>query len=457
LIAAWLSTRGTSRRDSLSTSDGFRGEHPFASAVTVAEGTGAEQRSAVIAASIIRDVFAEGVAYRIGEALAEAFSEAGERIRAEELRGCSATAAAVLGRDAWIVHAGGCRAWIVGASGARALTEEHTLAGEMGISPGDPGYRQRSRHLTLQLGQKDLKPQSIKVTLGEGECILLASSEVWRHIDQAGLHAALRGGRGLEAGLEHVLRESKVRFRRQGGSVAAACPGEGQHGGSRGRRLHGLTAFLAVCAVAASVFLLARPSCGHGRHGAGAPGAPDTTAEVPMILPIPDIAETLAAAPRGPALPVRGIIFGSSPVRISPETLSAFSTPLPDTLYENLSPGVYFASSDSVLRPVAEAVASRFGLPPPVPLERIIIVREADVPAFAAWLPRVDASEARSTAVVVETRSSVAGGAPWIRSYALYANGDRSRKDDPSSYVGSPVEGLPAMPDTAGYRLLVVP
>ena len=453
----WLSTRGTSRHESLCSSDGFRGEHPFASVAIVAEGTGGDRRSSDIATSIIRDVFAEGVAYRVGEALSEAFSEAGDRIRAEELRGCSATAVALLGREAWVVHAGGCRAWLVGPGGARILTGEHTLAGEMGLSPGDPGYRQRSRDLTLQLGQKDLKPQALSIQLGDGECIFIGSSAVWRHFDQARLPSALVSKRGISSGLDQVLRESKARFRRQGGAAAAVSPGEGREGKPARRRRAGLLAALFALLVAATAIVVGRPSCGGGPQPPAS--APDSGSllGIPTILPIPDSAGAVEPAHAGPDLPVAAVVFGGSPAPAGPDTLTVYSTLPPDTLYEKLERGVYYVSADSLLAPLASALASRLGYGAPVGLTRIIVVREADVPSFAAWLPRMDSAEADSTAIVVETRSSVAGGASWIRDYAIYANGDRSRRDEPSCYFGEPLEGLPAEHDSSCYRILCVP
>lgn len=461
MIAAWSMLRGRSRHDSLCACDGFRGEHPYASVAVVAEGTGGDVRSAETAVATVRDVFAEGVAFRIGEALAEAFHEAGEKIRAEELRGCSATAVAVLGRDAWIVHAGGCRAFLTGPGGARPLTSEHTLAGEMGLSPGDPGYRQRVGDLTLQLGQKDLRPQTLSLSLADGEGILLATGAVWRHIQVSRLPSLLSARRGLQHGVESLLRESKVRFRRQGGAAAAVFP-EAQQGflGKGGTPSLRILAPLAV-ALAAGVILLAGPLC--GRRGGGAePGPapePDSARAAFTVMPLVSAAvdSAIASASPGPELPVPAMILGGGPPPAGPDTLEARIAPLPDPDYEHIPPGVYFLSGDSLLKPLAEGLASRAGLDSATAVDRIIVVRESDVPAFASWLRSLPSETASATAVIVETRSSVAGGAPWIRGYALYANGDRSRSQEPSCYSGEPAEGLPAQPGDDCYRLLVAP
>lgn len=464
MIAAWSMLRGRSRHDSLCACDGFRGEHPYASVAVVAEGTGGDARSAETAVATVRDVFAEGVAFRIGEALAEAFHEAGEKIRAEELRGCSATAVAVLGRDAWIVHAGGCRAFLTGPGGVRTLTSEHTLAGEMGLSPGDPGYRQRVGDLTLQLGQKDLRPQTLSLSLADGEGVLLATGAVWRHIQTSRLFSLLSAQGGLQQGVESVLRESRVRFRRQGGAAAAIFP-ETQQGFLGGTNMPSLRILvpLALAAVVAGGILLAGPRCerrGGGRAEPVPSPAPDSAGAAFTVMPLMAAAvdSAMASAPRGPELPVPAIILGGGSAPAGPDTLAARVAPLPDPAYEHIPPGVYYAAGDSLLEPLADALAVRAGLDSATAVDRVIVVRESDVPSFASWLRSLPPEIASSTAVIVETRSSVAGGAPWIRGYALYANGDRSRYQEPSCYLGEPAEGLPAQPGGGDcYRILIAP
>jgi hypothetical protein len=456
---AWTSARGRSRHDWLCATDGFRGEHPFASVIVVAEGTSGDRRSAEIAVSIIRDVFAEGVAYRVGEALVEAFHEAGERIRAEELRGCSATAAAVLGRDCWVVHAGGCRACVSGPAGARVITVEHTLAGEMGLKPSDPGYRQRVGDLTLQLGQKDLRPQVAHLALGDGESLVIMSSAVWRHVAPART-ACVSSREGPAPGLEQLLRDSKARFRRNGGAAAAIGAGQVQGALSvrtRRRLRTAVRAALAVLVLAASALALSRAGCGHDDPGTDSSGTVVTADTTGLVLPLESLPDTgSTAASPGLELPVPCVSFGAAPP-MGPDTLDAFVTPPPDSVYENLSSGVYYVSSDTLVRALAESLAARAGFEGATPLARIFVVRESDVPAVAALLPGLPPDDAAGTAVIVETRSSVAGGAAWIRSFALYANGNRARLDEPSLISGEPLEEFTTGPDSSGYRLLFVP
>lgn len=449
LRSSWSCTIGRSRRDSLTSVDGFRGEHPFASVIVLAEGTGGDTRSAGLATSTIRDVFAEGVAYRVGEALLEAFHEAGEKIISEDLRGCSATAAAFLGDEVWIVHAGSTRALLVCPGESRPLTAEHTLAREMGLSPKDGSYRLRSRDLTLHLGQKDLKPQSVHEHLDEGCSIVLMSSGVWHNISE-GRTRALTSGIEPAAAADALLRESKARFRRSGGGV---CVVNSNAGACRRTVAGRLVLPGAGLLLAAAVALLAdRLSCR---------GAPEAPVEAPpdsggsaWVLPLPP--ETLQTAPgAGPDLPVAAVEFGPGPLLPGPDTLDLFVTAPPDSLFENLVRGVYY--QDSTVAPLAGLIARTCGFEEPVRLSRIIVVREPDVPAFKLWLPAVDSLEASRTAVVVETQSSVAGGAPWIRRLAIYANGNRGRHAEPSCYSGAPLEGIPAVQDSSCYSVLVVP
>jgi serine/threonine protein phosphatase PrpC len=449
LRSSWSCTFGRNRHDSLTSVDGFRGEHPFASVIVLAEGTGGDSRSAGLATSTIRDVFAEGVAYRVGEALLEAFHEAGEKIISEDLRGCSATAAAFLGDEVWIVHAGSTRALLVGPGEARPLTAEHTLAREMGLSPKDGSYRLRSRDLTLHLGQKDLKPQSVHASLDEGCSVVLLSSGVWHNISE-GRARALTSGVEPAAAAEALLRESKARFRRSGGGVCVVNSNAGACRRTGARKLIPPVAGLLLAA--AMVLLADRFACPGRPAGGSGEAQPDTGSA--WVLPLPP--ETLVtAAGAGPDLPVAALEFGPGPLLPGPDTLDLFVTAPPDTLFENLARGVYY--QDSTVAPLAGLIARTCGFEEPVRLARIIVVREPDVPAFKIWLPAMDSLEASRTAVVVETQSSVAGGAPWIRRLAIYANGNRGRHADPSCYSGAPVEGIPAVRDSSCYSVLVVP
>lgn len=454
LESAWLAVTGRVRSESLSACDGFRGEYPFASVITVAEGTAGDARSAGIAVSVIRDVFAEGVAFRVGEALVEAFHEAGERIRSEELRGCSVTSAAFIGREVWIAHAGASRAFLAEAATASALTDEHTLASEMKLGPRDAGYRLRSRDLTRFLGQQDLKPQTLRLELTPSQRMVLLTPGIWHHLAPARIAACAAGRNDPCQAAEAVVRDSRVRFRRSGGAAAVAGEPAGRIAG-RKRRWFAVPAIILLCA--AAFFVIRGASCRGGQGGGtpDEPGAPDSAA-APWVMPIETLPEEEKPV-EGPALPVRCVVFGETAGLPGPDTLDAFVTPPPDSVYENIPRGVYYVAGDSLMAPFAREIAARLGLGDPVGLDRILVIREYDVPSFKAWLPGVDAGDASRTAVVVETQSSVAGGAAWIRNYAVYANGNRSRQGEPSVYTGQGLEGMTAGLDPGCYSILIAP
>lgn len=456
LDSAWFAVKGRSRGESLSEADGFRGEYPFASVVTVAEGSAGDARSAEIAVSTIRDVFAEGVAFRVGEALVEAFHEAGERIRVEELRGCSVTAAAFLGREIWIAHAGASRAFLTEAATASALTDEHTLASEMKLGPKDAGFKLRSRDLTRFLGQQDLKPQTLHLELMPSQRIAIMTPEVWQHVSPSRIAACAAGRVDPCEVAEAIVRDSRARFRRSGGATAVIGEKAGRM--VRGRRRWFLVPLsLLVCA---GIFFGARGvSCGGGNGGPTPADASTDTTETPWVMPLDLIPDQTEDKPEGPPLPVRCIVLGGAAGMDlpGPDTLDAFVTPPPDTLYENIRRGVYYVAGDSLMAAFARETAGRLGLGDPVALDRIVVVRENEVPSFASWLPGVDAGDASRTAIIVETRSSVAGGAPWIRNYAMYANGNRSRQGEPSVYTGLGLEGMSAGLDPGCYSLLIAP
>jgi hypothetical protein len=382
----------------------------------------------------------------------EAFHEAGERIRSEELRGCSVTAVAILGREVWIAHAGASRAFLAEASTASALTDEHTLASEMKLGPKDAGYKLRSRDLTRCLGQQDMKPQTIRMELTPLQRVVILTPGIWHNAPASRIAACVTGRTEPSQAAEALVRETRVRFRRSGGAAAVI----GEKAGRASTRKLRLLPYLAPAVLALGLALVfgSRGACGRPDPGTPAPADSGSAWIMPLQL-LPDVSEEKPA--EGPVLPVRCIVLGQVAGLPGSDSLDAFVTPPPDSLYENIRRGVYYIAGDSLMAPFAKEMAERLGLGDPVGLDRILVVRENDVRSFAAWLPGVDSLDASRTAVIVETASSVAGGAPWIRSYAMYANGDRSRQSEPSVYTGLGLEGMSARLDPGCYGLLIAP
>jgi hypothetical protein len=84
-------------------------------------------------------------------------------------------------------------------------------------------------------------------------------------------------------------------------------------------------------------------------------------------------------------------------------------------------------------------------------------VRENGVAQAAAWLSGLPPEEASETGVIVETQSSVAGGAGWIRNYPVFANGDRvAMSASPGGFEGDSLPGIPLLRNPLSYRLIIV-
>jgi hypothetical protein len=454
VAACWAQQSGRSKFERVTRADGVVQTHPFAGVVAVAEGLQGDSRSADLATSIVRETFAEGVAYGVEEALHDSFVEAAERIRSLKLRGCSLTAAAFLSNQVWISHMGICRAYLQNGSQSRALTSEENLARQMGLSPGDPGFGQRVRDATRYVGLEEAFPSVKTLELDPGQSILLATSAVWMHLDG---DASVEGTdqKSVEGSLAGLLKKTRIRFRRQGGAIACIrlCPAEPASVSSWFPRWAWLP-LLAVLVVLGLVFL---PDGGDGDGGiVEGPGPPGED----VVMPLPVQREGTAYPDTVPADamdPLNTLVLGGDSLAVSPDTFRQMIVEAPDPRWEHSPEGVYYVADDVMGLKLAERVAEHLDGMEPTALDRIIVVREGDERLFSSWLSAQEPRNVSRTAVVVETESSVAGGAPWIRNYALFANGDLGESFRNSCFTGDSLEGLPARRDTTTYRLLVVP
>ena len=479
LEAAWADHAGRNRRLQNCAAAGFSGEYPFASVVAVAEGRGGSWRSASLVVSHIRDIFAEGVAYGIGETLVEAMLEAGSELRAKGLRGCSATAAAILAGEVWIAHVGNGRAYHVeGGSRARPVTTDHTLDREMGLEPGDPGFRLRKLDLTRNMAQEKLEVDLHHLALERGQALVLCTSSIWNRMPGNRMASLGTSAASAENASGQLIRESKVRHRIGGG--ASALVRRGTFGAPwrrlrprriAGRVLLGLAA-ASVLVIASLIFSrLIRggdPSDRDTVAPADSASRPDASEVFPLISPFdrePVAVEDTMAAPvemLASRLPLGCVVM--SPVAdhgsLPPDSFRLCAASPIDTLYENGLPGVYCLREDSgTLDDLLTGLSDRLGLPGPVYLDRFVLVRDDAAPEFASWLPGLPDSAASATAVIVETSRSVAGGRGWIRGFPVYANGDLSLSDSVSCFTGSAIAGMPAdsAPSGGGYSIVIVP
>jgi hypothetical protein len=175
--------------------DGFQGSTAIASVTAVAENRSQNSDCAENAVAVLRDTFAEGVAYGVVDVLKDAIDE----INAVALEGdqdpCSLAAAAVLGDEVWVYSTGTCRAFMSGAeSGGRGLEKVVDLS-----SHGIEYFK--------------LKPGQSIIIVTHGLRKLMGSA--------AALSYSSRCKKPLSFCLSEMVRETRIRFRKKGGSVAA--------------------------------------------------------------------------------------------------------------------------------------------------------------------------------------------------------------------------------------------
>ncbi len=150
-------------------------------------------------------------------------------------------------------------------------------------------------------------------------------------------------------------------------------------------------------------------------------------------------------------------IGGITPT-LNPDTFAVSYNSEPDIQWENYSPGIYAIESDTASFVLAELIHSSYPDLEVILLDRIITVRETGVAESARWLSSLSPDSAIRTGVIVETRSSVAGGADWIRNYPVFANGNRDeRAGEAGGFSGDSLVGLPSLRTTRCYRLIVIP
>lgn len=429
---AWLNQPGRIASRSSSFADGFRGRSPYAGVAVVAECSIEDAECAVSAVAQVRDAFADGVAYGVDEVLGDAFDRLRTTRRGTGHEGCSAAAVAVLGSRAYVASTGTCHAFMA--------------------DPGSEGS------IDLDTGGSADGSVVREVLLREGQSIVLVTSSLRKLM---GSTAAAKYTSGCSEPLGTCLRtlvtETRIRFRKTGGSVAAMRHGRESAGlPRRPLVLAGTAALLIILAVLILPGLLRdRGNDTLLPDSSGISDGPviimplgrDTVPEVPVEEPLPDPVGVLFIAPSAMGLDTL------------PGLVPTVSGVAPDPRWEKASSGIYYvdghAASDSLARRMSVQTTSEEL--PLIPVSSVVTVRQNEISAFAVWLRGLDPEDAASTAVIVETSSSVAGGADWIRDFALFANGDREREDLPSSFTGSPPAGVPALPDSSGYSIIVIP
>lgn len=437
LELAWLSQSGRVASKACTVADGFRARLPYASVAAVAECAEDDHDCAASTVAAIRDTFSEGVAHGTGEALRDAFDRVSDAWRRSGHTGCSAAAAAAMGSEAWVAVIGSCHAFMA----------ERGSDGSIDIHPQDPdSTREEEQRSVFRMR---------RINLREGQSIVLATHGLRKLMGSSAAAKYTAGCReALPACLRTLVRETRIQFRKKGGAVAAVRLGFEQPA-SPLRRTGILVA--AGLAVLAGILFLAGTF-----DGGGTPEQSDSLSvpdQNPMIMPLDPLPtpDSLIVAAARDTVQVLFIPSVESSLAGIGDMRAISSGNVPDERWENAPRGVYYLESDSSAASLALRMAESGAISlQAFPVRTIINVRQDGASAFSDWLRTVPELEASSSAVVVEAGSSVAGGAAWIRDFAVFANGSRDSRNLPSCFAGDSLPGLPASRSPSCYSVIVI-
>lgn len=195
---AWLNQPGRLSTKMASVSDGFKASPPYASVAVIAECEKNDPVCAMTSAAIVRDTFAEGVAYGVEDALNNAFDEVVKKNSENGHDSCSIASIAVLGCEVLVVSKGTCCAFLT-----NAAIQDKSISGSMNI---------------------DVLPN--RFVLKHGQSVILVSNGFRKLIGSvvADRHTSLYNDSLAEC-LEEMVTETRIRFRKKGGSIAAVRSG----------------------------------------------------------------------------------------------------------------------------------------------------------------------------------------------------------------------------------------
>ena len=481
--AVWHVQNGRSRVQRICAAGGFRTEYPYTGVVVVAENCSTdEDLSASLAVETVRDVFAEGVAFGVEDALADSFDEASELIREKNLSGCSAAAVAFSATHIWYALAGNCRIYRIDSDGVRCIVQDKSRASESKMSSEHPEYLKKVRSMEWWLGA----PSEGKAVFGhtrirKDTTYLIMTSGSWVQFESGSPMLSRKGGRrSLHGWITALARELKLAYRRQGGALAAVSGRKARADSSISWKSLSIT----VAAVALAAYLIfGNPfSCSEISTERSDLFSTDSVPEEivqPLSLETDTIPEENSSSffellsdsmhttlqdtistvlpDFADQLPLESVVIGLDADSLPADSFAVSRNTEPDIQWENYSPGIYCISSDSVSVYLAATAARFYPHLEIFRLDRIITVRENGVSESARWLSSLAVEQASLTGVIVETRSSVAGGANWIRNYPVFANGNRDdRSGEPGGFMGDSLPGIPVLRNEHGYRLILV-
>ena len=479
---AWQLQNGRSRIQRDMAADGFKGDYPYAGVVVVAENRVSEDdSSASIAVETVRDVFAEGVAFGVEDALIDSLNEAAESMRDKKLSGCSVAAIAFSGTHIWYASAGNCRIYRIDSDGIECLVHDQSSAAEMRMSPDHTDYSKKVKELKWWLGSTSPgKPVCGHSRIKRDTTYLVLTAGGWVQFESSAVAVHTKAIKKTLAGwLSSLSRDLKLAYRRQGGALGAVSGVKSGSGTSVPWKswslvaaVLGLIGFLVFAnpfsprtgeeektdlfypdSVEQIVQPIMEDTSQLAVDTAGSSGmfsmiADSLTVELPDSEIVPDITSDL---------PLQVVQVGGEVPVLSPDTFAVSLNAEPDLQWENFTPGIYAVSGDTASCVLAQVISSSYPGLEIVEVDRIVTVRENGVAESARWLSSLSRELAESTVVVVETRSSVAGGAEWVRNYPVFTNGNRAdRAGEAGGFAGDSLPGLPSLRNPRCYRIVVV-
>ncbi|MCK5034431.1 MAG: protein phosphatase 2C family protein [Candidatus Sabulitectum sp.] len=480
---AWQLQNGRSRIQRSMAADGYKGDYPYAGVTVVAENRNPEDNSsALIVVETVRDVFAEGVAFGVEDALRDSMVEAADLIRDKNLSGCSAAAIAVSGTHIWYAIAGNCRIYRIDSDGVDCIVRDQSVADQVGMSADHPDYHKKIRDLRWWLGGAETgKPVCGHARIKQDTTYVILTAGGWIQLENSAVVLHRKGTNKTLAGwLSSVSREMKLAYRRQGGAIGAVSGLKTKSGSAISWKAWvsvasflGLIGFLVFANPFSSggeieektdlfsadtIEEIVQPILTDSGPGNDTPAGSGMLGFVPDSLlftgeaPVEDVIPDLTAD-----LPLQIAQVGGAVPLLDPDSFAVSLNTEPDLQWENYAPGIYSIRGDTASAFLAEVISSAYPGLEIIQLNRIITVRENGVAESARWLSSLSSEMADSTGVVVETRSSVAGGAEWIRNYPVFVNGNRSdRAGEAGGFMGDSLPGLPSLRNPRCYRLVIV-
>ncbi len=480
---AWHLQSGRSRIQRAIAADGFKGDYPYAGVTVVAENRNPEDDpSASIAVETVRDVFAEGVAFGVEDALRDSFLEAAEIISGKKLSGCSAAAIAFSGTHIWYALVGNCRIYKIDSDGVECIVHDQTFAEEVHMSQDHPDYHKKTRDLKWWLGSSTPgKPVCGHARIKFDTTYVIFTAGGWTQFESTSTLVHRKGiKKTLSGWISSLSRELKLAYRRQGGAIGAVS-------GVKSRTSERVSwkswAYLAGFLVLIWFLVFANPFSNSSETDTKTdlfsattpeeivqPIQADTVASEALtedsgmlhmltdsMYHIADETEEITVPDISSELPIQIVQLTGTMPALNPDTFAVNINSEPDLQWENYSPGIYSIRGDTASIVLAEVISETYPGLEIVELDRIITVRENGVTESARWLSNLSPETASRTGVVVETRSSVAGGADWIRNYPVFTNGNRAdRSDEAGGFIGDSLPGLPVLRNSRCYRLVIV-